>query len=248
MPDTTRVDGWRLKLGRVAPTTVGYPNDISRLLPEGAKVVATAAGARSFGERSMSDARARRRDAILEVDDWGVDCIVAAGGPVATLGGAEGEAEFVAEVRESVSVPFTTSLGAQIDALRALGADSLLVVTPFPPERDAETRTYLEAHGFDVVAMGGPDLDDPGRTRDLHPSASYQHATALAASTDEPFDAVYVACTPFGSVEHVERLEADVGRPVVTSAQAQVWWAFEAAGIAPDLSGYGQLFGDEGDR
>lgn len=246
MTETTRVDGWRLKLGRVAPTTVGYPNDISRLLPEGAKVVATAAGARSFGEESMSDARARRRDAIFALDDWGVDCIIAAGGPVATLGGAEGEAEFVAETRESVSVPFTTSLGAQIDALRALNATSLLVVTPFPPERDAETRAYLEAHGFDVVATGGPELDDPGRTRNLPRSASYQHATELASETDDPFDAVYVACTPFGSVDHVEQLEADVGRPVVTSSQAQVRWAFEAGGIAPDLSGYGRLFEDGG--
>lgn len=242
MAATTRVDGWRLKLGRVAPTTVGYPNDISRLLPEGAKVVATPAGARSFGEESMGDARARRRDAIHEIDDWGVDCIVAAGGPVATLGGADGENRFVEEIRESVSVPFTTSLGAQIEALRSLDATALLVVTPFPPERDAETREYLEAHGFDVVATGGPDLEIPSSTRDLHPSASYQYATALAEETDEHFDAVYVACRPFGSVEHVERLEADVGRPAVISSQAQVWWAFEATGIDPELSGYGQLF------
>lgn len=247
MPDTTRVDGWRLKLGRVAPTTVGYPNDISRLLPEGAKVVATAVGARSFSEASMSDTRARRRDAILEIDNWGVDCIVAAGGPVATIGGAEGEAEFVEEMRASVSVPFTTSLGAQIDALRSLGAESLLVVTPFPRERDIETRTYLESHGFEVVAMGGPAFDNPGRTRDLHPSAPYQYGTALAEATDEPFDAVYVACRPFGSVDHIEQFEADVDRPVVMSSQAQVWWAFEAAGIDPNLSGYGSLFEDDGD-
>jgi maleate cis-trans isomerase len=246
MPESTRVDGWRLKLGRVAPTTVEYPNDVSRLLPEGAKVIATSAGARSFGEQSMSDARARRRDAIREIDDWGVDCIIAAGGPVATLGGADGESRFVEEIRETVSVPFTTSLGAQIDALRSLDATDLLVVTPFPPERDAETRAYLEAHGFEVVAMGGPEFEQPGQTRDLHPSASYQYATALAEQTDEAFDAVYVACRPFGSVEHVERLEADVGRPAVTSSQAQVWWAFEATGIDPELTGYGRLF--EADR
>lgn len=194
----------------------------------------------------MSDARARRRDAIREIDDWGVDCIVAAGGPVATLGGAEDEREFIEDVRESVSVPFTTSLGTQIDALRSLDATALLVVTPFPPERDTETRDYLEDYGFDVVAMGGPDLQNPGSTRDLHPSASYQYATALAEETDEEFDTVYVACRPFGSVEHVARLEADVGRPAVISSQAQVWWAFEAAGVDLKLSGYGQLF--EADR
>lgn len=245
MSDTTRVDGWRLKLGRVAPTTVGYPNDLSRLMPEGGKVIATSAGARSFGEESMSEARERRRDAVLAIDDWGVDCIIAAGGPVATLGGADGERSFVEEMRETVSVPFTTSLGAQIDALDALGAESLLVVTPFPPERDAETRAYLEAHDFDVVAVGGPELAEPGSTRDLHPSASYQHAKRLAARTDEDFDAVYVACTPFGSAEHVERMEADIGVPVVISATAQIWWAFQAGGIDPTVTGYGTLLGEK---
>lgn len=241
MSETTRVDGWRLKLGRVAPTTVGYPNDLSRLMPEGGKIVATSAGARSFGEESMDEARACRRDAIIAIEDWGVDCIIAAGGPVATRGGAEAEERFVAEMREAVSVPFTTSLGAQMDALDDLGATSLLVVTPFPPERDAETTAYLEAHGFDVAAVGGPELEKPGSTRDLHPSASYQHAKRLASVTDESFDAVYVACTPFGSAAHVERMEADIGVPVVISATAQLWWAFRASGIDPETPGYGTL-------
>lgn len=238
----TRVDGWRLKFGRVAPTVVGYPNDVSRLLPEGAKVVAVTAGATSFDAESMAGARERRRAAVRRLDEWGVDCVVAAGGPVATLEGSEAEASFVDEMRAETGVPFATSLGAQVDALEALGARSLLAVTPFPPERDAEMRAFLEDRGFDVVAVGGPKFAEPGATRDLPRSASYRHARALAAAVEEEFDAVYVACTPFGSVDHIAAIEADLGVPAVFSAQAQVWKACRMAGVSPDIEGYGRLF------
>jgi maleate cis-trans isomerase len=239
---TPRVDGWRLKIGRVAPTTVDYPNNLTRMIPDGVKMVATSSGAVSFNRAEMADARQRRREAATVLEEWGVDCILAAGGPVSTLEGADAEESFIKEVRAFLSVPFTTSMAAQVEALHETGAESLLAVTPFPENRDAETTAYLEAHGFDVVAIGGPNLPEPGNVRDLPRTASYQYAKRLADRTDEPFDTVYVACSPFGAAEHISRLEADVGCPVVMSAQAQLWWAFDAADIDPDMSPYGALF------
>jgi maleate isomerase len=240
--DDTRVDGWRLKLGRVAPTTSDYPNDLTRMLPDGVKVAAVTAGALSFDRSEMADARARRREAAEHLAEWGVDCVVAAGGPVSTLEGPDAEAAFVESVRAELDVPFTTSLTAQVDALAAVDAESLLVVTPFPEDRDAETRAFLEAHGFEVAAVGGPNLPNPGDTRDLPASASYQHAKRLARETDADFDTVYVGCSPFGSVEHVPQIEADLDCTALTSMQAQLWWAFRAGGIAPDMAEYGRLF------
>lgn len=239
---TPRVDGWRLKIGRVAPTTVDYPNNLTRMIPDGVKMVATSSGAVSFDRAEMADARRRRREAATVLDEWGVDCILAAGGPVSTLEGADAEATFIEEVRDTVSVPFTTSMAAQVEALNAIDAESLLAVTPFPDDRDAETEAYLEDHGFDVVAIGGPNLPEPGNVRDLPRTASYQYAKRLTDQTDEPFDTAYVACSPFGAAEQISRLEADTGCPVVMSAQAQLWWAFDTAGINPDMSEYGELF------
>lgn len=239
---TPRVDGWRLKIGRVAPTTVDYPNNLTRMIPDGVKMVATSSGASSFDRAEMADARRRRREAATVLEEWGVDCVLAAGGPVSTLEGADAEAAFIEEVQAAVDVPFTTSMAAQVEALHAIDAESLLAVTPFPEDRDAETKAYLEAHGFDVVAVGGPNLPEPGNVRDLPRTASYQYAKRLADRTDEAFDTVYVACSPFGAAEQIGRLEADTGRPVVMSTQAQLWWAFDTAGIDPDMSEYGELF------
>lgn len=239
---TPRVDGWRLKIGRVAPTTVDYPNNLTRMIPDGVKMVGTSSGASSFDRAEMADARQRRRKAATVLEEWGVDCILAAGGPVSTLEGADAETVFIEEVQERVSVPFTTSMAAQVKAMRAIDAESLLVVTPFPEDRDAETKAYLADQGFDVVAIGGPNLPEPGNVRDLPRTASYGYAKRLADRTDGSFDTVYVACSPFGAAEQISHLEADVGCPVIMSAQAQLWWAFDTAGINPDMSGYGELF------
>lgn len=238
-----RVDGWRLKFGKINHSTCDYPNNYTRLIPEGVKVVATSLGVSVFNEEDhLAAARERRRVAAEQLDEWGVDCILAGGGPTHALEGADAEAEFIAEMNDELDAPFTTSLEAQIDALRAIGAESILAVTPFPDDREQETKDYFEAQGFDVVAIGGPGARGSVDARSLHSSTSYQHAVNLARRVDDEFDAVYIAGSPFGSADHIEPLERDVGCPVVMSAQAQVWKAFELGGIDPEMDEFGHLF------
>jgi maleate cis-trans isomerase len=237
-----RVDGWRMKLGYINPTTVDYPNNYSKHLPEGVKMVAISSGASSFDRSNMSKARETRREAAQTLDEWGVDCIIGGGGPVSTLEGADAEDDLVEDIQAEVSVPFTTALKAQVAALRDLGAETLLAVTPFPDNRDEETKTYLEERGFDVAAIGGIDLPQPGDVRNLPPTTAYQCAKQLASQTDAEFDTIYVGCAPFGPMEYVERIERDTGYPVIVSSQAQMWKAFDLGGISPKMEGFGELF------
>jgi maleate isomerase len=237
-----RVDGWRMKIGKINPTTVDYPDNNTKIIPEGVKIVAASSGASSFDRSNMSKAREKRRETAQMLDEWGVDCIIAGGGPVSTLEGAEAEDQLVDDIQAEVDVPFTTSLKAQVAALREIGAESLLAITPFPDERDEETKAYLEERGFDVATIGGVDLPKPGDVRNLPATTSYQCAKQLASEVDEEFDTIYVGCSPFGSIEHIERMERDTGYPVILSAQAQMWKAFQLGGIHPDPEGLGSLF------
>lgn len=237
-----RVDGWRMKIGYINPTTCDYPNNYSKHLPEGVKMVAVSSGASSFDRSNMSKARERRREAAQTLDDWGVDCIFGGGGPVSTLEGADAEDDLVEEIQDEVSVPFTTALKAQVAALRELGAEKLLTVTPFPDDRDAETKSYLEERGFDVVAIGGIDLPQPKDVRNLSKTTSYQCVKRMAVATTEEFDTIYVGCAPFGPMEYIEQMERDTGYPVILSAQAQMWQAFKFGGIDPDMKRFGALF------
>lgn len=244
--DLPRADGWRMKLGYVNPTVVDYPNHFSEHLADGVKVVAVSSGATTLSADNMEMARERRKRAAVTLDEWGVDCVIAGGGPVTTIGGAEAERALVEEIQAAVSVPFTTSVESQIDALHEVGAETLLAVTPFEADRDAETRAYLEERGFEVADIGGPSIEKNSRIRALHPSTAYQHATRMAREATGAFDTIYVGCAPFGRIAYVERLERDTGHPVVMSSQAQIWKAYQLGGISPDPTGLGRLFDTAG--
>lgn len=244
--DLSRADGWRMKLGYVNPTVVDYPNHFSEYLVDGAKVVAVSSGATTLSADNMEMARERRMQAAITLDDWGVDCIIAGGGPVTTIEGAEAERALVEEIQAAVGVPFTTSVESQIEALNAVGADTLLAVTPFEAERDAETRAYLEERGFTVADIGGPSIEKNSHIRALHPSTAYQHAKRMAREATDEFDTIYVGCAPFGRLAYVERLERDTGYPVVMSSQAQIWKAYQLCGVSPDPTGLGRLFATAG--
>lgn len=236
-----RVDGWRMKFGKISHSACDYPNNYTRIIPEGVKMVATSLGIREFDTDSVQAARDRRLAAAKQLDDWGVDCILAGGGPTHAVNGVEAEREAVAEIDAQLEAPFTTSLEAQVDALRELGAESLLVVTPFPEDREREQAAYFEGRGFEVVGVGGPVATGSSSARKIHRSTAYQAAREMHAEIEEPYDALYIAGSPFGSVEYVERLERDTDKPVVVSAAAQSWKAFRLGGISPDLSGFGEL-------
>lgn len=131
---------------------------------------------------------------------------------------------------------------AQVDALRAVGAESVLVVTPFPQASNEERRRYLEDRGFEVAAIGGVERSGPSSIGGFPSGIIHRLARTLAAEVDGGFDAINVANPQWEAANYIEAIEGDLGCPVVTSSQAQVWKAFELGGIAPQVDGYGVLF------
>lgn len=233
--------GWRLRVGIIAPSVWDYQDEYERILPDGVNLITLTLGATKFTEEDMKDVRDRRATAAKELDDRDVDCILAAGGPVSTLEGRRAERNFISRMQSELDAPFTTVLQAQVEALEAVGAESVLLMTPFPADRDQETKDYLEESGIDVAAVGGISLPETYDTRSVSETQVYQSVMSLAAETAE-FDAVLVGCAPFGHVDYISPLEADLDCPVIMSTQAQLWKAFKMGEISPDVDGYGTLF------
>ena len=64
----------------------------------------------------------------------------------------------------------------------------------------------------------------------------------MAREIDRPeADGIFISCTNFRTIEIIEQLEADTGKPVVTSNQASMWIALKVLGVAGP-KGYGRLF------
>jgi maleate cis-trans isomerase len=79
--------------------------------------------------------------------------------------GAEQEAQIVARVEAERGVAFITAALASVAALRAMGANKIALLSPYPGALDEACAPYWEGHGFEVVAKAGPALE----TEAFHP-------------------------------------------------------------------------------
>lgn len=152
--------------------------------------------------------------------------------------GLEAAARLRDFVEDAVRRSTTMASDAVPQALHAIGARRIGVVTPYTPAGDANVKAYFEALGFEVAAIGG--LSTKGRV----------HTARLTeAQVRGVFEAVDVAgvealvqvgtnlvCAGFAAA-----LEARHGKPVIPVNTAAYWAALRRAGVADRIPGFGSL-------
>lgn len=133
----------------------------------------------------------------------------------------------------------TTLLTGVVEALRKLGVRSLSVGTAYTPDIDALEKSYLEDHGFDVAVMEGLSLHTDVEMNRVSPD----FLRSFAISVDRPdADAVFLSCGALRSLEVIEIVEREIGKPVLCSNQASFWNCLRLAGVDDQIEGFGQLF------
>jgi maleate isomerase len=110
-------------------------------------------------------------------------------------------------------------------ALAHLGAKRVALATPYAREWTLRGKAQLEAHGIEVAGWG--HLDDVSNIYDKTPERAYE----LARRVDVPqAQAVFLSGVGMPMLDVLERLERDLGKPVLSSASAMVWNALRVAG------------------
>jgi maleate isomerase len=150
--------------------------------------------------------------------------------------GREGEAKLIERLERSSGIPFITAFGSVIRALAHLGARRVALATPYSGEATLRSKAHLEAHGLNVVAWG--QLEDVKNIYDETPERAY----ALARRVDAPeAQAVFISGVGMPSIDVLDRLERELGKPVISSASAMMWNALRVAGVRASIAGYGSL-------
>lgn len=129
-----------------------------------------------------------------------------------------------------------TAARAISTALRHLGVKKLALGTPYPDVINALGRAYWEAAGFEIV--GHRRLE--GVTNIYAESAERAYQLAREADTSGA-EAVLLSGTGLPTVDVLERLEHDLGKPVISSMQASFWQALRLAGVRDPIQGFGRL-------
>jgi len=97
---------------------------------------------------------------------------------------------------------------------------------------------FLEGSGFEVVSLANLNLKGMEITR-VTPDEVY----ALGKRADRAeADVLFLSCTNLRTLEVLEALERDLGKPVASSNLVTMWHALRLARLTPRLDGLGALY------
>lgn len=240
--------GWRGRIGLVVPSSnTTCEMEFHRVVPEGVSVHTARVfllESDSITER-IAQIRAmegRLEQAVTQVASVEPQVIVWACTAGSFLGGAQRTQELTETLQRIAKVPVVTTSGAVVDALRALGVRRVAMVTPYVDSINEHERAFLEAclPGLTVVRSAGAGIVGNLPKGRLFPESAYAAARAIFG---DDIDAVFVSCTNWRTLEVLDALEADLGKPVISSVQASVWRALRVLGVRA-VSGSGRLLRD----
>lgn len=173
--------------------------------------------------------------------DAEVDVIVLAATAPSSRKGKGYDRELIKRIEDASGKPATTASTALLEAMTVLGVRRLTIGSPWTEAIDKITAGFIEANGFEVVhheAMGIVRNSEVGR---LDPQTAYD----VGRRVDRPdADAVMLSCGNWWTMSIVERLERDIGKPVLTTNGVSIWAALRIVGGYDSVAGYGQLLHD----
>jgi maleate isomerase len=191
--------------------------------------------------RAMNDQRERCVD---ELSDAGVDallyaCLVAlmAQGPGEHRRAEEAVTEQLAKAGQAPAV--LSSAGALVDALRALGAKRIGLVTPYLRPLAEQVVGYLESEGFAVLDWAALEVGDNAEVGCIAGDRVLEAARGLDLAGADAL--VISACVQMPSLDLIEPAEAEFGLPVLSAATAGAFALLRGLSLTTVLPGAGTL-------
>ncbi|MEU4323124.1 maleate cis-trans isomerase [Nocardia fluminea] len=152
--------------------------------------------------------------------------------------GARGQVESLAE---AAGVPASSTSFAFVEAARALGVRRVAVVASYPEEVARLFVDFLAHAGIDVVSMSSAGIDTAAEVGTLTPD----QVLTLAVTNDHPdAQALLIPDTAMHTLEVLPKLEAALGKPVLTANQVTIWEGLRLAGVTTVAGELGALFAE----
>ena len=150
-----------------------------------------------------------------------------------------GDDQVAAAIRAAKpGVPVVTPTAAAVEGLRALGASSISVLTPYTIETSRPMADYFGDRRFSIdrfTCLGLTDDRDMARI-------GLDELVAFAREAMAPSsDALFISCTAVRAAAVAARIEDAIGKPVVTSNLATAWACLRLCGDHEQRPQLGQL-------
>ncbi len=182
-------------------------------------------------EEQMFEAAIRLADARVDVIGYG--CTSGS-----LLKGKDHGGEIERKITEKTGIPAVATAKAVIEALSELRIKKLCVATPYIEEINELEKRFLEQNEIDVLRIKGLDIMQNREVGSKDPSIAYELAKEVYVPEAQ---GIFISCTNFRTGEVIDRLEKELGVPVISSNTATFWAMIKRVGAKSNLKGYGRL-------
>jgi maleate isomerase len=235
--------GWRTRIGFLLPP--GNPTvepEMAELTPPGVSVHFTRMHAEGpagthAGQEQRNQSQVESIPACVRLIAMvSPSVIVMAHTATSYMLGEAREAALVAEMEAIGKTRFITAFGSVMAAFAALGIRRVAYATPYSADMTAQGERHLEKCGISVVSSG-----HLANVRNIYEENS-ERAYAIGRQVDHPdADAIFLSGVGMPTLDALQPLEADTGKPVISASSAMMWHALRTAGINHGFDGYGKL-------
>jgi maleate isomerase len=153
--------------------------------------------------------------------------------------GRDGEARLLAAIERAGAAHATTTATAIRHALDALGARRIVLVTPYSQAVTDHESEFLTEAGYEVIHTKGYALAGSDAYCATPPEVWYER---VIENVRPDADVYFLSCANIAVFSIIEKLEAQLHRPVITSNQAVIWDAVCALGLSDRRGCPGRLF------
>ncbi len=226
-------------MGLIVPSSnTTMEEEFRRFLPEGVSLHVARVKLRKVNVEELREMKKYVGDASDRLADAGVDLITYGCTTGSLVGGIGYDLKLTSEIEDKTGIPAIATATAVVEALKHIGARRISLATPYIEEVNERERKFLEDSGFEVVALEGLGLEDNLDIGKQRPEIAYQLGRS---AFKQESDVLFISCTNFRTFEVLERLEADLKKPVISSNSATLWMALRHLGIGEPVSGLGSL-------
>ncbi|MBX5014433.1 arylmalonate decarboxylase [Rhizobium lentis] len=133
----------------------------------------------------------------------------------------------------------TSIITGVMRALSAVKAKKITIATPYLDPVNEIERAYMQERGFDILNIQGLNIENDEDMVRITPDYVFDFAKQIDRADS---DAIFISCSALRSIDIIQALEAETGKPVITSNQAMMWDCLRLAGVNDRSDEYGRLF------
>ncbi|MGF6613010.1 maleate isomerase [Paraburkholderia sp. WSM4175] len=229
--------GHLARIGHLYPSGGLCDFEIQAMAPDGVQFVTTRLPFRDTSiesDRTLIDDIEQHAQLLADakVDLIATNCTAA--------GVVNGPDAINARVTAATNIAAVTTIEAVLAACDALGANKLGLVTAYGERVVAAEQAFFEQRGLSVVAEASRACRTPFEQGTVQPEVWSDIATRLPGD----FDALLISCAGIRVSSVIASIETEIGRPVISSNSALLWYCLRKLNISAKSPGYGVLLSD----